>query len=154
MHMVALGTFTTQQFIFIPQLLVYWPLTNMLISWLGELRRSTSGPALAIETTFCYWVQLFLDVCRPFFSRYFILLGKKFTYIYCCIIWWPPNESFFFNFQLPNGQLLILDFSFVQNILITYININYFWKYVNLKIILIKWINLWRQIWWRTKCGF
>jgi len=33
---------------------------------------------------------------------------NKFTCIYCCIIWWPPNESFSFIFQLPNGKSLII----------------------------------------------
>jgi hypothetical protein len=33
---------------------------------------------------------------------------NKFTCIYCCIIWWPPNESFSLIFQLPNGKSLII----------------------------------------------
>jgi hypothetical protein len=31
---------------------------------------------------------------------------------YCCV---APNQNFFPNFQSPNGHLLILDFSKVQN---------------------------------------
>ncbi len=35
---------------------------------------------------------------------FLINMINKFTYIYCCIIWWPPNESFFSfsNFQMVN----------------------------------------------------
>ncbi len=85
---------------------------------------------------------------------FLINMINKFTYIYCCITWWLVNESFSFIFQLPNGQLLIFDYSFVQNIFVTYINIYCFWKYGNFKIILIQLINFWSQAWWKTKCGF
>jgi len=58
MQKVALGTFTTQPSIFILQLLVYCPWTNMSSSWLGHLSGYASRPALAVEAAFCYWVQL------------------------------------------------------------------------------------------------
>ncbi len=73
MHKVALGTFTTQPSIFILQLLVYCPWTNMFSSWLGELSGYASRPALAVEAAFCYWVQLSLNVCRPSFFKIFYL---------------------------------------------------------------------------------
>ncbi len=57
MHKVALGTFTTQPSIFILQLLVYCPSTNMFSSWLGELSGYASRPALAVEAAFSGWVH-------------------------------------------------------------------------------------------------
>ncbi len=49
---------------------------------------------------------------------------KKNTYnIHHCIIWWPLNESFLFHFPTSKWSI---NFSFVQNILITYINMYYF----------------------------
>jgi hypothetical protein len=38
------------------------------------------------------------------------LVRQKIINICYCIIWWSPNESFSLIFQLPNGQLLILNF--------------------------------------------
>jgi hypothetical protein len=68
-----------------------------------------------------FWISLHLVVGIKFETNivniYLLdrLMWQDIITISCCTIWWFPSENFFLIFQLPNDQLLILDFSKVWN---------------------------------------